>query len=85
MPTTRGNFTNDGSYEIYTTTVKQKKCEIYLNSILGLNPSSDKSSIKKQYKKMAVLLQPGKNTTMGADEAFKLVSETWSVLSDNTK
>ncbi|KAL4555375.1 hypothetical protein LXL04_037993 [Taraxacum kok-saghyz] len=73
------------TFEIYAATLTKINNEIDLYSILGLNPSSDKSSLKKQYKKMAVLLHPDKNKTMGADEAFKLVSEAWSVLSDNTK
>ncbi|KAI3497229.1 hypothetical protein L1887_39691 [Cichorium endivia] len=34
---------------------------------------------------MAVLLHPDKNKTIGADEAFKLVSEAWAVLSDSVK
>ncbi|CAI9294887.1 unnamed protein product [Lactuca saligna] len=73
------------TFEIYAATVTKINGEIDLYSVLGLHPSSDKSSLKKQYKKMAVLLHPDKNKTMGADEAFKLVSEAWSVLSDNTK
>ncbi|KAL8506927.1 hypothetical protein ACS0TY_017715 [Phlomoides rotata] len=54
-------------------------------SILGLDPSVDKSKLKKQYKKMAVLLHPDKNRTIGADGAFKLVSEAWLLLSDSVK
>lgn len=34
---------------------------------------------------MVVLLHPDKNKTIGADIAFKLVSEAWTVLSDNAK
>ncbi|KAI3702645.1 hypothetical protein L6452_28393 [Arctium lappa] len=34
---------------------------------------------------MAVLLHPDKNKTVGADEAFKLLSEAWAVLSDSVK
>ncbi|KAL0445020.1 UNVERIFIED_CONTAM: Chaperone protein DnaJ [Sesamum latifolium] len=54
-------------------------------SILGLDPSVDKSKLKKQYKKMAVLLHPDKNKTVGADGAFRLVSEAWTLLSDAAK
>ncbi|XP_031127228.1 uncharacterized protein LOC116029387 [Ipomoea triloba] len=59
--------------------------EIDFYAILGLDPSADKSHVKKQYKKMAVLLHPDKNKSVGADGAFKLVSEAWTVLSDNGK
>ncbi|XP_009793529.1 uncharacterized protein [Nicotiana sylvestris] len=54
-------------------------------AILGLDPSADKSKLKKQYKKMAVLLHPDKNKSVGADVAFRLVSEAWTVLSDGAK
>lgn len=51
-------------------------------AILGLDSSVDKAKLKKQYKKMAVLLHPDKNKSVGADGAFRLVSEAWTVLSD---
>ncbi|KVI10609.1 uncharacterized protein LOC112508138 [Cynara cardunculus var. scolymus] len=73
------------TFEIYAATETKINGEIDLYSVLGLGPSADKSVLKKQYKKMAVLLHPDKNKTKGADEAFKLVSEAWSVLSDSTK
>ncbi|KAJ0715704.1 putative DnaJ domain, Chaperone J-domain superfamily [Helianthus annuus] len=70
------------TFEIYAATMNQ---EIDFYSVLGLDPSADKSLLKKRYKKMAVLLHPGKNKTVGANEAFKLVSEAWAVLSDNVR
>lgn len=54
-------------------------------AILGLDSSVDKAKLKKQYKKMAVLLHPDKNKSVGADGAFRLVSEAWTVLSDGAK
>ncbi|KAL3363734.1 hypothetical protein AABB24_012791 [Solanum stoloniferum] len=54
-------------------------------AILGLDSSVDKAKLKKQYKKMAVLLHPDKNKSVGADGAFRLVSEAWTVLSDASK
>ncbi|GAA0151298.1 hypothetical protein LIER_10043 [Lithospermum erythrorhizon] len=59
--------------------------EIDLYGILRLEPSADKSRVKKQYKKMAVLLHPDKNKSVGADGAFKYVSDAWTVLSDHVK
>ncbi|KAL4588924.1 hypothetical protein LXL04_001824 [Taraxacum kok-saghyz] len=73
------------TFEIYAASETKISGEIDLYSILGLNPSADKSTLKKQYKKMAFLLHPDKNKTIGANEAFKLVSEAWTVLSDNTQ
>ncbi|KAL7582603.1 uncharacterized protein LOC111889743 [Lactuca sativa] len=73
------------TFEIYAATETKINREIDFYSIFGLDPSADKSVLKKRYKKMAVLLHPDKNKTVGADEAFKLVSEAWAVLSDNVK
>ncbi|KAA8524853.1 hypothetical protein F0562_011276 [Nyssa sinensis] len=45
----------------------------------------DKAKLKKQYRKMAVLLHPYKNESVGVDGAFKLVSEALTLLSDRNK
>lgn len=42
----------------------------------------DHDLIKKQYRKLALLLHPDKNRYPFADQAFKLVAEAWAVLSD---
>ncbi|XP_071726011.1 uncharacterized protein [Rutidosis leptorrhynchoides] len=73
------------TFEIYAAAQTKINGEIDLYSVLGLHPSVEKSVLKKQYKKMAILLHPDNNKTMGADEAFKLVSEAWCVLSDKAK
>ncbi|XP_016512334.1 uncharacterized protein LOC107829380 [Nicotiana tabacum] len=54
-------------------------------TILGMDPSANRAKLKKQYKRMAVLLHPDKNRSIGADGAFRLVSEAWTVLSDRAK
>ena len=53
--------------------------------VLGVNPSADDDVVRKQYRKMALMLHPDKNKSVGADGAFKLVSEAWSLLSDKAK
>ncbi|CAN8231340.1 unnamed protein product [Cochlearia groenlandica] len=59
--------------------------------ILGVDPlvaydcDDDDEYVKKQYKKLALLLHPDKNMFHGAESAFKLVLEAWSVLSDKSK
>ncbi|KAK2985688.1 hypothetical protein RJ640_011916 [Escallonia rubra] len=73
------------TFEIYTVAELRINGEIDFYSILGLHPSADKTAVKKQYKKMAVMLHPDKNKTVGADGAFKLVSEAWTLLSDSVK
>ncbi|GAU21399.1 hypothetical protein TSUD_32280 [Trifolium subterraneum] len=46
---------------------------------------SEEAIIKKQYRKLALLLHPDKNKFSGAEAAFKLIGEANSVLSDQAK
>ncbi|KAI3457720.1 hypothetical protein Pfo_014383 [Paulownia fortunei] len=73
------------TFGVYMASEAKINGELDFYSILGLDPSVDKSKLKKQYKKMAVLLHPDKNKTVGADGAFRLVSEAWTLLSDGAK
>ncbi|CAN6470650.1 unnamed protein product [Victoria cruziana] len=54
-------------------------------SILQLDPWAKKGTVKKQYRRLAVILQPDKNRSFGADGAFKYVLEAWNVLSDRSR
>ncbi|XVE92110.1 hypothetical protein REPUB_Repub01dG0068900 [Reevesia pubescens] len=54
-------------------------------AILGVNPQADDEAVRKHYRKLALTLHPDKNKSVGADGAFKLVSEAWSLLSDKSK
>ncbi|WCJ36809.1 DNAJ heat shock N-terminal domain-containing protein [Euphorbia peplus] len=56
--------------------------EVDWYSVLGSNPWSDDETIRRQYRKLALTLHPDKNKSLGADGAFKLVSEAWSFLSN---
>ncbi|KAK9284602.1 hypothetical protein L1049_023778 [Liquidambar formosana] len=73
------------TFDVYIASEVKVNGETDYYSILGLNPSADKNKVKKQYRKMAVLLHPDKNKSVGADGAFKLVSEAWTLLSDGVK
>ncbi|KAG6513461.1 uncharacterized protein LOC121969485 [Zingiber officinale] len=53
--------------------------------ILQLGPTADDSSIKKQYRKLALLLHPDKNQFAGAEAAFKIIGEAHTILSDRTR
>ncbi|GMJ13297.1 hypothetical protein like AT5G53150 [Hibiscus trionum] len=54
-------------------------------AILGVNPQADDEAVRKQYRKLALMLHPDKNKSIGAEGAFKLISEAWSLLSDKAK
>lgn len=73
------------TFEVYIASEVKVNGETDFYSILGLAPSAGTAKLKKQYKKMAVLLHPDKNKTVGADGAFKLVSDAWTLLSDSYK
>ncbi|KAM7272045.1 hypothetical protein ACFE04_031259 [Oxalis oulophora] len=73
------------TFEVYIASETTYNGEIDYFSVLGLKPCADKDAVKKQYRKMAVLLHPDKNKTVGADGAFKLLSDAWTILSDRIK
>ncbi|XP_044499648.1 uncharacterized protein LOC123221044 isoform X2 [Mangifera indica] len=53
--------------------------------VLQVEQSADEITIKKQFRKLALLLHPDKNKFSGAEAAFKLIGEAHRVLSDKTK
>lgn len=54
--------------------------------ILGIQRSSDKDSIKKAYRKMALKYHPDRNPdNKEAEEQFKRINEAYEVLSDDSK
>ncbi|XP_056847979.1 chaperone protein dnaJ 49-like isoform X1 [Raphanus sativus] len=62
-----------------------RKGEADWYGVLGVEPLANDEAIKKQYKKLALLLHPDKNKFTGATEAFKLISEAWCLLSDKAQ
>ncbi|XP_074342512.1 uncharacterized protein LOC141680094 [Apium graveolens] len=54
-------------------------------SVLQTQKLADEATIKKQYRKLALILHPDKNKNPGAEAAFKLIGEANMVLSDKGK
>ncbi|XP_027367600.1 uncharacterized protein LOC113873604 [Abrus precatorius] len=54
-------------------------------AILQTEGLADEATVKKQYRKLALLLHPDKNKFAGAEAAFKLIGEANGVLSDQVK
>ncbi|KAF3432862.1 hypothetical protein FNV43_RR23964 [Rhamnella rubrinervis] len=71
--------------DVYISAENKICGEVDWYGILSVNPLADDETIRKQYRKLALMLHPDKNKSLGADGAFKLVSEAWSLLSDKAK
>ncbi|KAK7282605.1 hypothetical protein RIF29_11517 [Crotalaria pallida] len=71
--------------DIYISAENKVSGEMDWYGILGVSPFADDETVRKQYRKLALTLHPDKNKTLGAEGAFKLVSEAWSLLSDKSK
>ncbi|KAG9457549.1 hypothetical protein H6P81_002057 [Aristolochia fimbriata] len=53
--------------------------------ILQVQVTSDEATIRKQFRKLALLLHPDKNKFPGAEAAFKLIGEAQTILLDPRK
>ncbi|CAH8381055.1 unnamed protein product [Eruca vesicaria subsp. sativa] len=53
--------------------------------ILGVDPLADDEAVRKQYRKLVLLLHPDKNKCEATKGAFTLVSEAWNLLSDKVR
>uniref|UniRef100_A0A5B7BNK4 J domain-containing protein n=1 Tax=Davidia involucrata TaxID=16924 RepID=A0A5B7BNK4_DAVIN len=71
--------------DVYISAENKISGEVDWYGVLGVSPLADDEAVKKQYRKLALMLHPDKNKSVGADGAFKLLSEAWSLLSDKTK
>ncbi|XWS37952.1 hypothetical protein CRYUN_Cryun19dG0089400 [Craigia yunnanensis] len=71
--------------DVYISTKNKVSGEADWYGVLGVNPWANDEEVRKQYRKLALMLHPDKNKWVGADGAFKLVSEAWSLLSDKAK
>ncbi|KAJ1916997.1 Chaperone protein dnaJ [Tieghemiomyces parasiticus] len=54
-------------------------------AILSLEKTATDADIKKSYRKLALQFHPDKNGAPGADEAFKMISKAFTILSDGDK
>ncbi|KAL6342223.1 hypothetical protein AAG906_006840 [Vitis piasezkii] len=71
--------------DVYISAEKKVSGGVDWYGILGVIPLADEGTVKKQYRELALMLYPNKNKSIGADGAFKLVSEAWSLSSDKSK
>ncbi|MCE3051759.1 hypothetical protein HAX54_050713 [Datura stramonium] len=71
--------------KVYVAHEKKIYGEVDIYGILSVEPSADDETIRKHYRRLALALHPDKNKSVGADGAFKILSEAWSLLSDRAK
>jgi len=53
-----------------------------VNSILGVRSDSSDETVRRYYKKQAVLVHPDKNAVAGAEEAFKILGRAFELVGD---
>ncbi|KAK9985178.1 hypothetical protein SO802_034703 [Lithocarpus litseifolius] len=75
----------DGLSEMVTSFKILRSPESDWYTILQVEPFAHINTIKKQYKKLALLLHPDKNPYAGSEEAFKLVGDAFRFLSDKIR
>ncbi|KAI4151919.1 MAG: hypothetical protein L6R39_001933 [Caloplaca ligustica] len=82
----QGNQDKKYTVEQKAAVLRVRRCSATaFYEILGLETSCSDAEIKKAYRKLSLLTHPDKNGYDGADEAFKLVSRAFQVLSDAEK
>jgi len=53
--------------------------------VLEVSTDATEDEIKRSYRKLALQYHPDKNQELGADEAFKVIAEAFSILSDSER
>ncbi|KAJ5699178.1 J domain-containing protein [Penicillium malachiteum] len=82
----QGNQDRKYTPEQKAAVIRIRKCTATaFYEILSVERAATDSEIKKAYRKQSLLTHPDKNGYDGADEAFKMVSRAFQILSDSDK
>ncbi|GBC01103.1 hypothetical protein RclHR1_04070005 [Rhizophagus clarus] len=82
----QGRQTREYTKEQADAVKRIRACGVHdFYAILGISKDASDSEVKKSYRKLALQMHPDKNGAPGADEAFKMVSKAFQVLSDPQK
>ncbi|VVB08470.1 unnamed protein product [Arabis nemorensis] len=71
--------------DVYIAAENRVNADVDWYGILNASPRDDHETLKRKYRKLALMLHPDKNSSVGAEGAFKHVSEAWKFLSDKEK
>ncbi|CAH2072413.1 unnamed protein product [Thlaspi arvense] len=71
--------------DVHCASLEKSGDETDWYKILQVEHNADDNAIKKQYKKLALLLHPDKNKLPGAESAFKTIGEAQRILLDKEK
>lgn len=71
--------------DVYVAAENKINGELDFYGILGVSPLADDKTVRKHYRELALCLHPDKNKSIGADGAFKYISEAFNFLSDKEK
>ncbi|CAL9190517.1 uncharacterized protein LOC135583235 [Musa acuminata AAA Group] len=71
--------------DVYLAAGKKINGESDWYAILSVDATADEETLKKHYRQLALQLHPDKNKSVGAEGAFKLISEAWNVFSDKNR
>ncbi|XP_019091349.1 PREDICTED: uncharacterized protein LOC104728270 [Camelina sativa] len=71
--------------DVYISAEKQICGAADWYGILGVDPTANAEAMKKQYRKLLLMLHPDKNNADNAKGAYDLVSEAWDLLSNETR
>ena len=71
--------------EVHCCAASKINGEMDWYGILQVETTADDMLLKKQYRKLALLLHPDKNKFAGAEAAFKLIGEAHMILTDQVK
>ncbi|CAL5873815.1 uncharacterized protein PFLUO_LOCUS8098 [Penicillium psychrofluorescens] len=82
----QGNQDRKYTPEQKAAVIRIRKCSATaFYEILSIEKSATENEVKKAYRKQSLLTHPDKNGYDGADEAFKMVSRAFQILSDADK
>ncbi|KAK2774340.1 hypothetical protein FQN52_004281 [Onygenales sp. PD_12] len=82
----QGNQDRKYTPEQKAAVLRVRKCSpTAFYEILAIEKTASDGEIKKAYRKLSLLTHPDKNGYDGADEAFKMVSRAFQILSDSDK